>query len=136
MSEITSVSSVSSVVKKTPCKVPLNPRSSIGDYCSGNKTGTVAVYGTEEGNMKLMLSGVWQKSKKSVKTVWLIAAGFSALYFGAMKPHLGSRGIAAERVAGVASAEWDPIAMWQAPFYERFFDDERELSWAVHRMER
>jgi Domain of unknown function (DUF4349) len=57
-----------------------------------------------------------------VKTAWLIVAGFSALYFGALQPHLGSRGIAAERVAGVASPELEPIALWQAPFYERVFE--------------
>lgn len=71
--------------------------------------------------MKPTLSGVWQKSNKSLKTVWLIVAGFSALYFGAMKPHLGSRGIAAERAAGLASVEWDPISLWRAPLYKRVF---------------
>jgi hypothetical protein len=72
--------------------------------------------------MKPMLSGVWQKHNKSLNTLWLIMAGFSALYFGAMKPYLGSRGIAAERVAGVASADLNPIAMWQAPLYDRVYE--------------
>jgi hypothetical protein len=72
--------------------------------------------------MKPMLSGVWQKHNKSLNALWLIMAGFSALYFGAMKPYLGSRGIAAERVAGVASADLNPIAMWQAPLYDRVYE--------------
>jgi hypothetical protein len=72
--------------------------------------------------MKPVFGGAWQKSNKSLKTVWLIVAGFSALYFGALQPHLGSREIAAERVAGVASVEWDPVAMWQAPLYQRVFE--------------
>jgi hypothetical protein len=72
--------------------------------------------------MKLVLGGLWRKSNRWLKTGWLIFAGFSALYFGALQPRLASRGFRSEKVAGVDSAELNPIALWQAPLYERAFE--------------
>jgi len=63
----------------------------------------------------------WQKSKKPLKTGWLITAGLMALYFGTVRLHDG-RGIAAEKGIGVAASQWEPISLWQQSPYERVLD--------------
>ena len=71
--------------------------------------------------MQLAWGTTWQKSKKPLKTAWLITAGLMALYFGTIRPY-ESRGIASEKGSGVATVEWEPISLWQQPSYERVLD--------------
>lgn len=56
------------------------------------------------------------KSRKALKTGWLITAGVVALYLGVIQPRDQARGIAKERGTGLASvsggAGWEPISLW------------------------
>jgi len=56
------------------------------------------------------------KSKKALKTGWLITAGVLALYVGVIQPRERARGIAAEKATGLAavsgSAGWEPVSLW------------------------
>lgn len=56
------------------------------------------------------------RSKKAVKTGWLIAAGVLALYVGVIQPRERARGIASEKATGLAAvsggAGWEPISLW------------------------
>src|SRR5258705_5501328 len=70
----------------------------------------------------------WQKSKKPLRTGWLITAGLVALYFGTVRLHDG-RGIASEKGIGLAAPQWEPISLWQQSPYERVLDaGQREVS--------
>jgi hypothetical protein len=57
------------------------------------------------------------KSKKALKTGWLIIAGLVALYLGVIQPRDQERGIAKERATGLASVSggvgWEPISLWR-----------------------
>jgi hypothetical protein len=56
------------------------------------------------------------KSRKALKTGWLITAGVVALYWGVIQPREQARGIASERGTGLVSvsrgAGWDSISLW------------------------
>jgi hypothetical protein len=53
--------------------------------------------------MKLAWGLLWEKSRKPLKTAWLIMAGVVAIYIGAIGPMDAGRGIATERGAGLAA---------------------------------
>jgi hypothetical protein len=56
------------------------------------------------------------KSRKALKTGWLITAGVVALYVGVIQPRERARGIASEKASGLAAvsggAGWEPISLW------------------------
>jgi hypothetical protein len=56
------------------------------------------------------------KSKKALKTGWLITAGIVAFYIAVIQPRSHGGGIAKERGTGLASVSgnvgWEPLAMW------------------------
>src|SRR6266852_62742 len=56
------------------------------------------------------------KSRKALKTGWLITAGVIALYLGVIQPRDRARGIASERSTGLAAVSggvgWEPISLW------------------------
>jgi len=57
----------------------------------------------------------WTKSRKPLKTCWLITAGIVALYMGLIQPRECERGIASERgmgLASVAGVGWEPVSLW------------------------
>ena len=59
------------------------------------------------------MGSFWQKSRKPLKTGWLITAGLVAVYIGAVEPREGARGISSARRTGVASTtEWEPQSLW------------------------
>lgn len=57
------------------------------------------------------------RSRKALKTGWLIAAGMVALYLGVIEPRDRDRGIALERGTGLASVSggvgWKPMSLWR-----------------------
>ena len=57
------------------------------------------------------------KSKKALKTGWLITAGVLALYVGVIQPRERARGIASEKATGLAAmgggVGWEPISLWR-----------------------
>jgi len=57
------------------------------------------------------------KSRKALKTGWLITAGLVALYVGVIEPRDRARGIASERGTGLAAASggvgWEPVSLWR-----------------------
>ena len=59
------------------------------------------------------------RSKKALKTGWLITAGILALYVGVIQPRERARGIASEKATGLAAvsggAGWEPISLWHQP---------------------
>jgi hypothetical protein len=64
--------------------------------------------------MQIPWGSRWQKSRKALKTGWLITAGLISLYIGAIKPREEVRGIATERAAGLAAgSQWEPVSLWQ-----------------------
>jgi molecular chaperone GrpE (heat shock protein) len=56
----------------------------------------------------------WKKSRKQLKIGWLITASLVAMYVGAIQPMEGVRGISSQRAVGLATSEWEPIALWQS----------------------
>ena len=63
--------------------------------------------------MQIPWGSFWQKSRKQLKTGWLITAGLIAIYLGSIEPMNEARSIAAERATGLAaSSEWQPVSMW------------------------
>ncbi len=56
------------------------------------------------------------KSRKALKTGWLVAAGLAALYLAVSQPHNQERGIAMQKASGLASVNggtgWEPISLW------------------------
>jgi len=57
------------------------------------------------------------KSKKALKTDWLITAGALALYVGVIQPRERARGIASEKATGLAAVSggvgWEPLSLWR-----------------------
>ena len=57
------------------------------------------------------------KSRKALKTGWLITAGVVALYLGVIQPRDRARGIATEKTSGLASVSggvrWEPVSLWR-----------------------
>ena len=64
--------------------------------------------------MKIPWGALWQKSRNRLKAGWLITAAIVAIYIGAVQPMDGVRGISSEKTAGLATHEWEPIALWQS----------------------
>jgi hypothetical protein len=65
------------------------------------------------------------KSRKALKTCWLVTAALVAFYMGAVEPRNRYRGIAMERATGLAAVSgqvgWEPISLWrQASILPRF----------------
>ncbi len=67
------------------------------------------------------------KSRKALKTGWLITAGVVALYLGVIQPRDRAQGIASEKAAGLAAVSggvgWETISLWRQtsilPFFKR-----------------
>jgi hypothetical protein len=57
------------------------------------------------------------KSRKALKTGWLITAGVVALYVGVIEPRDRARGIASERGTGLATVSrgvgWERVSLWR-----------------------
>lgn len=57
------------------------------------------------------------KSRKALKTGWLITAGVVALYLGVIQPRDRAQGIASEKAAGLGAVSggvgWEPISLWR-----------------------
>ena len=57
------------------------------------------------------------KSKKALKTGWLITAGVLAFYVGVIQPRERARGIASEKATGLAAVSggvgWEPLSLWR-----------------------
>ncbi|MBZ5548697.1 MAG: DUF4349 domain-containing protein [Acidobacteriia bacterium] len=57
------------------------------------------------------------KSRKALKTGWLITAGVVALYLGVIQPRDRARGIATEKTSGLAAVSggvrWEPVSLWR-----------------------
>lgn len=85
--------------------------------------------------MKSGLSTFWQSRNTWLRSGWLITAGMTALYFGTMRPYQGYEGVATERSTGLAATtEWDPISLWQEPFYKRALEAGKDPVSGVVRM--
>src|SRR5260370_1302199 len=70
------------------------------------------------GGLMVIRWGVFStKSRKALKTGWLITAGVIALYLGVIQPRDRARGIASERSTGLAAVSggvgWEPIFLWR-----------------------
>jgi hypothetical protein len=64
--------------------------------------------------MQIPWSSLWQKSRKPLKTGWLITAGIIAVYIGALQRLQYTRAINSERATGLAaSTEWKPQSYWR-----------------------
>jgi hypothetical protein len=64
--------------------------------------------------MQIPWGTFWQRSRKPLKTGWLITAGLMAVYIGAIEPRESARGIATEHETGLsASTEWTPQSFWR-----------------------
>lgn len=70
--------------------------------------------------MEITWGAFWQKSRKWLKTGWLITAGIIAIYIGAIQPMNNAKGIASEKATGLGTVQWEPVSLWRAPSYERF----------------
>src|SRR3954464_7308457 len=64
--------------------------------------------------MEILWGGFWKKSRNHLKTGWLITSSLVAIYIGAIQPTEGVRGISSGRATGLASSEWEPVALWQS----------------------
>ena len=66
--------------------------------------------------MAICWGGFSTKSKKALKTGWLITSGVLALYLGVIQPREQARGIASEKATGLAAVGggvgWEPLSLW------------------------
>jgi Domain of unknown function (DUF4349) len=67
-------------------------------------------------NMAIRWGAFSTKSKRVLKTGWLVAAGVVAFYLGVIQPREQGRGIAMQKGTGLASVSegvgWEPISLW------------------------
>jgi hypothetical protein len=64
--------------------------------------------------MQIQWGSWWQRSRKTLKTGWLITAGLVAVYVGGIQPREEARETASERATGLsASTEWKPQSLWR-----------------------
>src|SRR5437899_5793071 len=67
------------------------------------------------GQMQIPWGTFWRKSRKWLKTGWLIMAGIAAIYYGAIQPSQAFRGIAMERASALAAFEERRHEHWFQP---------------------
>jgi hypothetical protein len=83
----------------------------------GNNRVRAYVYSLmREAVMRIRWGVLWTKSRKALKTGWLITAGVLALYLGVIQPRERARGIASERSTGLAAVNgggWEPTSLWR-----------------------
>jgi hypothetical protein len=63
--------------------------------------------------MSLIWGSLWQRSRKWLKTGWLITAGVMAVYIGAIGPLNRAKGISEQKATGLAEVSWDPVSLWR-----------------------
>ena len=67
--------------------------------------------------MAICWGGFSTKSKKALKTGWLITAGVLAFYVGVIQPRERARGVASEKATGLAAVSggegWEPLSLWR-----------------------
>ncbi len=75
--------------------------------------------------MTIHWGSFWTKSRKSLKTCWLVTAGIVAIYIGVIRPQERDfRGISSSKATGLASLEHSqPLGLWRQmtflPSYDR-----------------
>jgi hypothetical protein len=71
----------------------------------------------KEADMAICWGAFSTKSKKALKTGWLITAGVLAFYVGVIQPRERARGIASEKATGLAAVSggvgWEPLSLWR-----------------------
>jgi len=71
----------------------------------------------KEADMAICWGAFSTKSKKALKTGWLITAGLLAFYVGVIQPRERARGIASEKATGLAAVSggvgWEPLSLWR-----------------------
>jgi hypothetical protein len=71
----------------------------------------------KEADMGICWGAFSTKSKKALKTGWLITAGVLAFYVGVIQPRERARGIASEKATGLAAVSggvgWEPLSLWR-----------------------
>jgi len=57
----------------------------------------------------------WTRTRKHLKTCWLITAGIVTLYVVLIRPQERNPGIASSRATGLASSQagWEPLGLWR-----------------------
>ena len=63
--------------------------------------------------MMIIEGSFWQRSRKWLKTGWLIMAGVVALYVGAIEPQQNAREINSQRATGLSAVNWEPTSLWR-----------------------
>jgi len=64
--------------------------------------------------MQIPWGRFWRRSRKPLKTGWLLAAGLMSVYIGAIQPRENARGISAERATSLSAwDEWRPQSFWR-----------------------
>jgi hypothetical protein len=66
----------------------------------------------KEADMGICWGAFSTKSKKALKTGWLITAGVLAFYVGVIQPRERARGIASEKATG-GGVGWEPLSLWR-----------------------
>jgi hypothetical protein len=63
--------------------------------------------------MRIVWGSFWQRSRKWLKTGWLITAGVVAIYVGAIEPQQNAREIRSQRANGLGAVNWEPTSFWR-----------------------
>jgi hypothetical protein len=63
--------------------------------------------------MRIVWGSFWQRSRKWLKTGWLITAGVVAIYVGAIEPQQNAREIRSQRANGLGAVGWEPMSLWR-----------------------
>jgi hypothetical protein len=69
--------------------------------------------------MEIIWGTLWQKSRKGLRTVWLVIAGVVAVYVGAIQPYENARMIAEQKYTGLGAVAWDPVSFWRPSLLQR-----------------
>ena len=86
----------------------------------GNKSVSKSVYRWGD-VMQNAWGSFWQRSRKPLKTGWLITVGLMSVYIGVIAPREEARDIADERATGLSASTggWEPASLWKDMSLER-----------------
>jgi hypothetical protein len=77
--------------------------------------------------MEIVWGTFWERSRKSLKTGWLVVAGVVAVYVGAIQPHENARMMAEQKYIGLGTVTGGPVSFWRPSRIQRMTGD-RERS--------
>jgi hypothetical protein len=77
--------------------------------------------------MEIVWGTLWQKSRKGLKSGWLLMAGVVAVYIGAIQPCENAGMIAQQKYTGLGAVAGDPVSLWRPSLLQRAMRTPQEI---------